>query len=134
MKKILGIVLGCLLFSGVAWAHDGEYQGVHFVKPQDGAVVSSDVDVVMAVRGMGIHKAGDLVQGTGHFHIIVDGGFVPAGEIVAKDITHIHFGKGQVEATLKLPKGKHRLTLQLADGHHVSYGKAWSQTIQITVQ
>jgi len=134
MKKILGIALGCLLFSGVAWAHDGEHQGVHFVAPQDGAVVEDSVHVVMAVQGMGVHKAGDLVQGTGHFHIIVDGGFVPAGEVVAKDATHLHFGKGQVETTLKLPEGKHSLTLQLADGHHVSYGKAWSQTIQITVE
>ena len=88
----------------------------------------------MAVRGMEIHKAGDLVEGTGHFHIIIDGGFVKKGEPVAKDATHLHFGKGQTQASLKLTPGDHTLTLQLADGHHVSYGEDWSRTVQVYVK
>ena len=134
MKKLLGGILLCMLFVNTACSHGDNEQGVRFVEPQDGAIVQSDMNVLMAVQGMTIQKAGDLKEGTGHFHIIIDGGFVPSGEVVAKDKTHLHFGKGQMQTRLHLEKGKHTLTLQLADGHHVSYGEPWSQTIHITVQ
>ncbi|MDQ6974353.1 MAG: DUF4399 domain-containing protein, partial [Mariprofundaceae bacterium] len=90
--------------------------------------------VVMAVEGMRVHKAGDLIKETGHHHVVVDGGFIPKGDVVAKDETHKHFGKGQTETRLHLTPGEHSLTLQFADGHHQSYGKAMSQTIHIFVK
>jgi len=133
MNKIVTMIIAVVMFSATAWAHDSDEHGVHFVAPLNHAVVDDDIHVVMAVDGMAVRKAGELKQGTGHFHIIVDGNFVPAGEVVAKDATHRHFGKGQVEADLKLSEGSHTLTLQFADGHHVSYGKDWSQTIQLQV-
>jgi len=108
--------------------------GVEFTQPKDGAEVGQNVNIVMAVHGMKIHKAGDLVEGTGHHHIIIDGAFVPKGDVVAKDATHKHFGKGQTETVLKLTPGDHTLTLQLADGHHQSYGKTMSQTITVHVK
>jgi len=107
---------------------------VEFTQPEDGAVVSQDVKVVMAVHGMQVHKAGELIEGTGHHHLIIDGAFVPGGEVVAKDATHRHFGKGQTETTIHLTPGKHSLTLQFADGHHQSYGEPWSKTIAIRVK
>jgi hypothetical protein len=54
--------------------------------------------------------------------------------MVMKDSTHLHFGKGQTVDTLKLSPGTHTLTLQFADGTHMSYGKDWSSTITITVK
>ena len=63
-----------------------------------------------------------MLEGTGHHHLIVDGKAVPKGSVVPADATHMHFGKGQTETTLKLPPGKHTLTLQFADGAHQSYG------------
>ncbi|MBN4073257.1 DUF4399 domain-containing protein [Mariprofundus ferrooxydans] len=107
---------------------------VEFVQPKDGATVSGTVNVVMAVRGMKVHKAGAMIADTGHHHIIIDGAFVPKGDVVAKDATHKHFGKGQTETLLNLTPGDHTLTLQFADGHHQSYGKAMSQTITVHVK
>lgn len=107
---------------------------VELVQPEDGATVSQAVNVVMAAHGMNVHKAGELIKGTGHHHLIVDGAFVPKGEVVAKDETHKHFGKGQTETTLHLTPGDHTLTLQFADGHHQSYGKEMSQTIKVHVK
>ena len=53
--------------------------------------------------------------------------------IAPTDNTHRHFGKGQTEATLNLPQGDYRLTLQFADGLHRSYGEKLSATINIKV-
>jgi len=134
MKKLLGLSLALWMSAGVALAHENAKDGVHFVMPAHEASVEGAVNVKMAVEGMAVQKAGELMAGTGHFHIIIDGSFVSVGEPVAKDATHLHFGKGQTEATLDLPKGQHVLTLQFADGHHISYGEAWSQTIHVSVK
>jgi len=107
---------------------------VSFVEPKDAAKVGQDVHVVMAVEGMRVHKAGKLIKGTGHHHLIIDGAYVPKGEVVSKDATHQHFGKGQTQTTLHLTPGEHTLTLQFADGHHQSYGKSMSQTIHVDVK
>ena len=108
--------------------------GPYFISPKDGDVVSGDVHIKMGIKGMQVHPAGEVIQGTGHHHLIVDGAYVPENTTVGKDATHIHFGKGQTETTVKLKPGKHTLTLQFADGHHQSYGKIMSRTISITVQ
>ncbi len=108
--------------------------GVSFIEPLDGAKIGQDVHIVMAVEGMSVRKAGDVIKKTGHHHLVIDGGFIPKGEAVVKDATHKHFGKGQTETMLHLTPGKHTLTLQFADGHHQSYGKKMSQTIHIFVK
>ncbi|MDQ6969275.1 MAG: DUF4399 domain-containing protein [Mariprofundus sp.] len=112
----------------------GSAGSVEFVQPKDGATVGQAVNVVMAAHGIKIHKAGDLIEGTGHHHIIIDGSFVTKGDVVANDATHKHFGKGQTKTVLHLMPGDHTLTLQLADGHHQSYGKSMSQTITVHVK
>ena len=47
---------------------------------------------------------------------------------------NINFGKGQTETSVKLSSGKHTLTMQFADGAHMSYGKDWSSSIEIEVE
>jgi hypothetical protein len=108
--------------------------GPYFITPQDGDVVSGDVHIKMGIKGMQVHQAGEIIEGTGHHHLIIDGAYIPGNTVVPKDATHIHFGKGQTETTVKLKPGKHTLTLQFADGHHQSYGKIMSRTISITVK
>jgi len=83
---------------------------------------------------MKIHPAGEVIEGTGHHHLLINQAGVEKGVVVAKDETHIHFGKGDTETELNLSPGKYRLTLQFADGAHVSYGPEMSQTIEITVK
>lgn len=107
---------------------------VFFSEPQDNAVVTSPVRVVMEAVGATVQAAGDLEQNTGHHHIIIDGGGEAMGAVVPADETHIHFGKGETEAMLELAPGQHTLTLQLADGMHRSYGPVMSSTISIVVR
>ena len=106
---------------------------VKFVEPANGATVTPKFKVKMGVEGYTIGPVGDLAKGKGHHHLVVNGGPIPEGTVVPTDATHIHFGKGQTETELDLPPGKHKLTLQFADGAHRSYGPAMSQTIEIEV-
>ncbi len=107
---------------------------VFFVSPKDGAVVSSPIKLQMGLEGMKVAPAGEVQPGAGHHHLIINGGPVPAGTVIAADKTHIHFGKGQTETELTLSPGAYTLTLQFADGKHVSYGEKLSDTIHITVK
>jgi hypothetical protein len=107
--------------------------GVYFVNLKDGDKVKSPFVVQMGVSGMTVEPAGEMHQGKGHYHLIIDGSYTEKGEMVGKDATHLHFGKGETVDTLNLSPGDHTLTLQFADGLHISYGKEWSSTIKITV-
>jgi len=108
--------------------------GVYFVNLKNGDTVSSPVIVQMGVKGKTVEPAGALNAGKGHHHLIIDGSYIEKGQMVMKDSTHLHFGKGQTVDTLKLSPGQHTLTLQFADGAHMSYGKDWSSTVSILVK
>lgn len=108
---------------------------VFFKNLKDGQTVSSSFKVEMGVSGIALDTAGSMVVNTGHHHLLVDAGdSIPAGTVIPKDSTHIHFGKAQTEASLTLPPGKHKLTLQLADGLHRSFGAPLSATITVNVK
>ncbi|MEL6349341.1 MAG: DUF4399 domain-containing protein, partial [Myxococcota bacterium] len=94
----------------------------------------SPVKVKMGVEGMTVQPAGELKEGTGHHHIIIDKGGIAEGQAVPADEQHIHYGKGQTETELELTPGKHSLTLQFANGLHQSYGEVMASTITITVE
>jgi Domain of unknown function (DUF4399) len=106
---------------------------VFFLEPKDGAEIKGPVKVVMVVEGMEVKPAGEVVEGTGHHHILINTDFIPPGQVIPTDDTHRHFGKGDTEAVLDLPPGDYKLTLQFADGLHRSYGKELSATINIKV-
>ena len=114
---------------------EGE-RSVAFVEPADGAKVKSPVKFKFDVKGMKIELAGKnpTARTTGHHHILIGHDPIPVGQVIATDDTHKHFGKGQTEAELELPKGKHKLTLQFADGSHNSYGPKMAKTINIEVE
>jgi hypothetical protein len=113
---------------------------VFFVGVADGAELRGPVadgkvtvKVQMGAENIEVRAAGEQVAGTGHHHIIVDGAGVALGAVVPKDEQHLHFGQGQTEAELQLPAGEHTLTLQFADGAHLSYGPQLSSTIKVKV-
>jgi len=136
-----------ILFSSVGYVHNvlaNDYynikqspeQRVYFIEPKDGAVVGNEVKVVMGVQGMEIKPAGAVVENTGHHHLLIDapqqlnvGEAVPTGSD-----KHLHFGKGQTETLIKLAPGTHTLTLQFANGAHVSYGEKMRSTISVTAK
>jgi hypothetical protein len=112
-----------------------EYTGkVWFSEPSDKAEVTSPVKFGMQVEGMTVKPAGAIEEGTGHFHILINKEAIAAGQVVVNDEFHKHYGKGQTEDTIELKPGDYRITLQFADGAHVSYGSAWSQTISLKVK
>ncbi|MES2263117.1 MAG: DUF4399 domain-containing protein [Pseudomonadota bacterium] len=109
-------------------------QSVSFVEPADGATVASPFKVKFAVSGMEVKPAGEIEATSGHHHLIINGDSLKAGESIPFDETHLHFGKAQTEAEVKLPPGKYRLTMQFANGAHQSYGAGLSKTINVTVK
>lgn len=108
---------------------------VYFVEPQAGATVASPVRVVMAAESFTVEPAGEVKPGAGHLHIVVDGDCAAPGDAVPKDGTHLHYGKGQLEAGVELTPGEHTLCLQAADGAHVALaGDGMTQKIAMMVE
>lgn len=109
---------------------------VFFKSPKNNAVVSNPVKIKMGLKGMKVCEANKETSDKkcGHHHIIVDGKFLPAGEVIPKNETHMHFGQKQTEAELTLTPGKHTITLQFADYAHISMGEQFSSTITIEVK
>jgi hypothetical protein len=113
---------------------------VFFVAPADGATITGPLEngaigikVQMGAENVAIKPAGAIEAGSGHHHVLIDVEPMAAGTVVQKDDTHLHFGKGETEAMIRVPAGTHKLTLQLADGIHRSYGEKLAQTITVTV-
>ena len=110
-----------------------ERKAVSFLEPSDGAQVTSPFAVKMGAEGVGVEPAGDVRDGYGHHHIVVDADLPALDEPIPSDEQHRHFGKAQTETTLDLPLGEHTLRLLFADGHHTPHGPAVTDTIKITV-
>jgi hypothetical protein len=119
-------------------APEGPKKRVFFVNIKDGDTVRSPFNVQFGIEGMTVRPAGEDVMDktSGHHHILINvpEGFVEQGHVIPVDEHHIHYGKGQTEATITLPPGKHTLSMQLGDGAHLSYGKEMAATIHITVE
>jgi hypothetical protein len=107
---------------------------VVFVAPKDGDTVAKEFTAKFKVDGMKVAPAGDMSPGSGHFHVLIDTPVIAKGQVIPTDDKHMHFGKAQMEAKMKLTPGKHTLTLLLADGAHRSYGEEMSHTITVTVK
>lgn len=111
-----------------------EGANVFFANLTNGQRIQLPFELQMGVSGMEVEPAGAINYGKGHHHIIIDGAHMAAGTSVPFDGQHIHFGKGQETFVLdSLAVGQHTLTLQFANGAHLSYGEALSATINIEV-
>ena len=108
---------------------------VYFANLKDGQTVTSPLKVEMGVEAMHVDTAnGMLKPASGHHHILVDIDSIPTGEVIKKDSVHIHFGMAQTSAEIKLPPGKHSLTLQFADALHRSYGSRLTSKVTVEVK
>ena len=108
---------------------------VYFANLKDGQTVTSPLKVEMGVEAMHVDTAnGMLKPASGHHHILVDIDSIPTGEVIKKDSVHLHFGNAQTSAEIKLPPGKHSLTLQFADAMHRSYGSRLTNKITVDVK
>ena len=134
---VLSALLGaCSRPPPVVAAAYPEKEGVYFITPRDGDVVTSPVMVRFGLKGKGVAPAGVNQANTGHHHILVDEtNLPPMNAAFPSDEHHIHFGGGQTEATVKLAPGKHTLQLVLGDHLHVPLGQPWvSERITVTVK
>ena len=109
-------------------------QSIDFISPKNGDVVPTTFIVKMAVTGMKVAPAGEIVEGTGHHHLLINASDISEGQVIPNDTQHKHFGKGQTETEVTLQPGKYKLTLQFADGAHRSYGEKLRKSIEITVK
>ena len=81
-----------------------ESPSVRFDQPADGATVTSPFEVVMAATGLTVEPSGEVNEGAGHFHILVDTDFtLPVGEVIPTD---------ELEPALR-PGPDDRFTLEL---------------------
>ncbi|HMV42827.1 MAG TPA: DUF4399 domain-containing protein [Leptospiraceae bacterium] len=131
MFKYISILL--IVFSLVACTKKPTGK-VFFLTPQNGEEVKSPVVFKMGVEGMEVAPAGEVQLGKGHHHIIINGESYDSGKtipFVEKKV--FHFGKGQTEASIELEPGEYDVTLQFANGAHISYGPELSSKIRIKV-
>ena len=108
---------------------------VYFISPRDGETVSNPVTVRFGLKAMGVAPAGVEHEGTGHHHLLIDTELPTLDQPIPADEQHVHFGKGQTEATLELAPGTHTLQLLLGDHLHRPHAPpVRSERITITVE
>lgn len=107
---------------------------VYFKNPKNGATVPSPVFIEMGVSGMEVEPAGQVKEGFGHHHILINQTSWPIGTVIPMSDSTLHFGKGQTDTSLELPAGEHTISLQFADGVHSSYGPDMATSISIIVE
>lgn len=143
MKRIAAFcVLSCLI-APVAFAGETPSPAgakVYFVNLKDGQTVKSPFKIIFGLSNMGIAPAGvdtKKFSNVGHHHLLVDAPMTKelSEYAIPNDDNHLHFGKGQTETELKLPKGKHKLRLLFADPSHVPHNPVVaSEEITVTVE
>lgn len=93
---------------------------VYFIEPKDGAEVGESFTVKFGLAGMGVAPAGTERENTGHHHLLIDAKELPPmDKPLGSNVTH--FGNGQTETVLNLPKGRHTLQIIFADKLHVPH-------------
>ena len=104
--------------------------------PNNGEVIKKrQIRVWFGLRNMGVAPAGIDVANTGHHHLLIDVDLPPFDEPIPSDEQHLHFGKGQTEAVVKLEPGRHTLQLVLADHLHIPHDPpVMSKPMTITVE
>ena len=109
---------------------------VFIVSPEDGATVPETFTVKFGVKDVSLAPAGDVTKNTGHHHLLVDVDKLPAaGAPIPLDANHMHFGKAQTQAEIKLAPGKHTLQLELGDSGHMPFDPPIvSKKITVTVK
>ncbi len=132
---LAALALGAAFAAGLPRTPAPKDVELYFISPEDGEKVASPVTVRFGLRGMGIAPAGVATQNTGHHHLLIDVAPPPPDQPVPADANHLHFGKGQTEASIELSPGKHTLQLLLADHLHIPHDPpVMSKPVTITVQ
>lgn len=108
----------------------------YIISPADGAVVKKTFKVVFGLSNMGVAPAGTMQKNTGHHHLLIDMDSLPdLTKPLGKNEQLMHFGGGQTEALITLPKGQHTLQLVLGNYAHTPHKiPVVSEKVTITVE
>jgi len=109
---------------------------VYFIAPGNGQKVSQTFKVVFGLTNMGIASAGVEFDNTGHHHLLINMDTLPSMTApLPASAQLIHYGKGQTEATITLPPGKHTLQLIFANYLHIPHNPpVMSEKITVYVE
>jgi hypothetical protein len=136
MKKhnlVVMLSLAFALFASIAFAEG--YRAVTISKPDNGAMVSSPVEICMSPWGVEVEPAKNGVNdGKGHNHILVDVELPDLNMPIAKDANHIHMGDGSSCKTIELSSGTHTIRTLFAQGNHMPYIPPLTDVITVTVK
>lgn len=105
--------------------------------PNDGQVLPAGKPfrVWFGLRNMGVAPKGVAFPNSGHHHLLIDTELPAADQEIPSDRNHLHFGAGETETMLELPRGKHTLQLLMGDERHVPHDPpVHSKKITITVK
>ncbi len=94
---------------------------VYVVSPENGSYVPTTFTVRFGLEKMGVAPAGVDKPNSGHHHLLIDTDLPPLDKPIPNDENHLHFGAGQTEATVTLPRGRHTLQLLLGDAQHIPH-------------
>lgn len=118
MSKFFYLII-FVFFSSLGFSSENK---LYFIEPKDGATLNGPVKIVFGLSGMGVAPAGIDFPNTGHHHLLVDLENLPdLSKPIPANKNHIHFGKGQTEAILELPKGKRTLQLLMGNYLHIPH-------------
>jgi hypothetical protein len=138
MKLIILVV--CAVFLSDATAHrysgDDEQKRVYFITPSDGITTTNPVKIKFGATGINILPSGVDVPDSGHHHLLINVDKLPdLKSPIPADSNHLHFGDGQTETELNLPKGKHTLQLLIGNYLHIPHSEPIiSEKIVITIE
>tara|TARA_B100000902_G_C26749425_1_gene640155 strand:- start:134 stop:550 length:417 start_codon:yes stop_codon:yes gene_type:complete len=112
-----------------------EERRLFFITPKNGDKVTSPIKIMFGIDGMQIVPAGINKPMSGHHHLLINIKNLPNMKMpIPADKNHLHFGKGQTQVLLHLPKGDHTLQLLLGNHLHIPHtNPLLSEKISITV-
>lgn len=139
-KSIVVAVLASLSFAGSALAQDTPAPGGAYLYigwPNDGEVLSASqpFKVWFGLRDMGVAPKDVAAPNTGHHHLLIDTDLPPMDQPIPSTRNYLHFGAGQTETMVELPRGRHTLQLLMGDGKHYPHNPPiYSKKITVHVR
>ncbi len=129
------ISLNTIALSVLAQESEGAGARAYFISPADGDTVSSPIDIVFGLSGMGVAPAGVDFPNTGHHHVLIDlDTMPPMDQPLPANENIVHFGLGQTEAQIELSPGLHTLQMVVGNMLHTPHETpVVSDKITITV-
>ncbi len=115
---------------------------VVFSNLSDGDVVASPVNVCLESTNIAIEPKGEIVEGSGHHHILVDLTedertlYAASGNAIPADVEprYVHMGDGSGCKDIELTPGEHTLTAVVANGGHITLDPPVVADVSVVVE